>query len=155
MKRMNLCHMAMLAAALVACTRGGSDGQTVDEKGGVVKKEGVSIDIPEGALSGPVDVEISKRESSGLPAATAPGIRGTAELSADIFAFTPHGTIFAKPVTVQIPHTGNGNVVLRLDDEKDTTWELVPKTTFASGVVRFEVTRFSIYGDATAEVTEP
>lgn len=122
--------------------------------GGVVAKDGASLTIPAGALASDVPVAVGRLDAAAvaaLPPATAPGIKGTAVLSGDVFAFTPHGTTFAAPVTVELAHAGAGNMVLRLDDERDTTWEVVPGTTFAGGVVRFQVTRFSIYGVATGE----
>jgi len=127
---------------------------SVGPTGGVVSNDGASLSIPADALPSAVAVDIKRLDpstTSALPAATAPGIEGTAELSSDIFAFTPHGTTFAKPVAVEIAHTGSGNAVLRLDDENDKTWELVPDTTFANGVARFQVTRFSIYAIAAAK----
>ncbi|MFM2421298.1 MAG: hypothetical protein RL385_6021, partial [Pseudomonadota bacterium] len=62
-------------------------------------------------------------------------------------AFTPHGTTFEAPVTLSLFYdapAGAALVVLRLDDEQDTTWERVP-AIFKDGVAFFETTHFSIY----------
>lgn len=63
----------------------------------------------------------------------------------DPYTFKPHGTTFANPVTIELPFTGVGNVVLRLDDEADTSWEAVDGATFAKGIATFKTSKFSIY----------
>ncbi len=73
-----------------------------------------------------------------------PGFAGITSSSSGYFAFTPHGTQFAKPVSVKIPYTGNGAYLLRLDNENDPTWEIVTGVSFAGGVASFDTNRFSI-----------
>jgi hypothetical protein len=61
--------------------------------------------------------------------------------------FTPHGLTFKVPVTLTIPYASASAdlVVLRLDDERDTTWEVLP-ATFEGGKARVQTTRFSVDG---------
>lgn len=140
---------------------GGSSTDTVEVPATVVGASGATlaggsaaISVPAGALQSDVSLEVIQLGSdsvAGLPAASAPGIEGLAQLLDATFALLPHGTAFALPVSVELRHTGAGNVVLRLDDEHDTTWELIESATFSSGVARFEVQAFSIYAVATAQ----
>ena len=116
--------------------------------GGTVAGDGASVDIPAGALSSNVAIAVTKLTSA-QAAALAPFnvpryISSTS--SSGYFAFTPHGTQFAKPVTVKIPYTGSGTFVARLDNESDTTWEIVPGATFSNGVATFQMSHFSVLG---------
>jgi hypothetical protein len=71
---------------------------------------------------------------------------GQADLTPTIYAFTPHGAWFNAPVTIELAYEGVADMVLRLDDENDDTWEEVLDVTFAGSIATFEVDGFSIYG---------
>lgn len=75
------------------------------------------------------------------------------EVATQPFAFTPHRTTFEKPVTVTMRAATNANAVLRLDDENDTTWEVVDGVTFANGTATFQTNHFCIY--ITAHINQP
>lgn len=59
---------------------------------------GASVNVPAGALSSNVDIQIP-RDSTGAPAMPASGV----DSAGAMYALLPHGTSFATPVTVQIP----------------------------------------------------
>ncbi len=114
--------------------------------GGTVAGDGASVDIPAGALSSNVAIAITKLTSA-QAAALAPfnvPRYSSSTSSSGYFAFTPHGTQFANPVTVKMPYTGSGTFVARLDNESDTTWEIVPGATFSNGVATFQMSHFSV-----------
>jgi hypothetical protein len=125
----------------------------VDAQGAMLMGDGVSLSIPEGALTDAVDVSLAALDADAaqqLATPTADGLDGTAELASPVFAFTPHGTRFAEPVEVELLYEGEGNVVLRLDDERDETWEIVEGALLQDGVARFEIDGFSLYAVAAA-----
>jgi len=125
----------------------------VGPAGATLSTQAVVVNIPADALTEDVAVAVTRLDATriaALPAAAAPGIDGDVQLSSEVFAFTPHGTVFNKAVDMEITHTGSGNIVLRLDDEQDTTWEVVPGVIFEGGKARFSVTGFSVYAVASA-----
>lgn len=73
-------------------------GGTVDTNGGVLAgPDGASVTVPEGAVAESVSIDIAE------DATDAPSLSpGMLPLGA-IYAFTPHGMKFAKPVTVHVP----------------------------------------------------
>ncbi|MEW5848640.1 MAG: hypothetical protein AB2A00_07485 [Myxococcota bacterium] len=111
----------------------------VGSQGGSVSHGGASVEVPPGALG--TDVEVTVAEVP-FPAAALPADMTT---TGSAFAFTPHGTTFTSPVTLELPHDGTADAVLRLDDENDSTWEIVDGATFANGVATVQTTRFSVY----------
>jgi len=109
--------------------------------------KGASVDIPAGALTTDVDVrlDVVTPDKSVLPDDTT--------LAGAALAFTPHGTTFAKAVTITLNHDGTATNVLRLDDEDDTTWEVVADAVIKESTVELSVTGFSIYGPAKMGTT--
>src|SRR5262245_13488410 len=100
----------VLTVVLAACGGGGgSDGSSpppsnntpppsqnsgIGAAGGTVTgPSGAQVVIPAGALSAPTNIAVAQ-SSAGAPALPA-GVTAFG----DIFAFTPHGTSFATPVT--------------------------------------------------------
>lgn len=130
--------VALLSAALATgcggeTEPGGSSGATV------IAKDGAEVSVPAGVA--PAGVTIAVAKSTATTAAAPAWVSQTG----DVYAFTPHGTTFSAPVTLKLPYTGAGDVVLRLDDENDTTWEIVEGATFANGVATVQVSKFSLY----------
>lgn len=122
---------------------GASASKEVSAAGGqVALPTGESLDIPPGAVTGNVKVEVTAVD----PAKVQPKPTQV-ELVSTPVAFTPHGLTFAVPVTITLPFTSTRTdlVVMRLDDEKDTTWEIVPGATFEGGKAKFQTSRFSVY----------
>ncbi len=148
----------VLAASTVFVACGGSDdpeepgsteGETTDAigaDGGSVTGAGAEVMVPAGALE--ADVEISVASVDVSDAELPEGF----ELAGDPIAFTPHGTSFEEAVTLTLPYDSDADslTILRLDDEDDTTWEVVQGGSFDDGVATVEVNSFSIYGVAEA-----
>jgi hypothetical protein len=66
-----------------------------------------------------------------------------------VYEFTPHGTRFKSAAKISIKYSGSATskkmTVLRLADDKDTSWEPVGGAKFANGYATFESTTFSYY----------
>lgn len=125
-----------------------SSEETIDEEGGTIETASADLDFPAGALGQGVEVTIASLD----PAATAelPVTSGEIELAAAPVAFLPHGLTFDEPVAVSLTYDANvaGSVdlvVMKLDDEEDTTWEVVQGATFEGGRAHFSITSFSVY----------
>src|SRR3954453_21732874 len=98
---------ACLLLALGACGGGGDDGATpapslpqtgIGPAGGTVSgPSGSKVVIPGGALTANTQIEVAL---SGAGVAALPaGFNAIGQM----FAFTPHGTAFAVPVTITLP----------------------------------------------------
>jgi hypothetical protein len=136
----------------VVSTPGDIARTLVGPAGATLSSDAVVVRVPAGAVTGEVPIDVTRVVGAGLvalTAATTPTL-GDADLSSDVFAFTPHGTTFSAPVEIEIVHNGQGNFVLRLDDEHDTTWEVVTGASFGGGVARFQAQGFSMYAVARA-----
>lgn len=151
MKKIGLGLVVAFTCFAVACQSGG--GTTVqilehhesmiDGTGGSVALDHGTgtITVPSGALGAATEIAISKltsdsvEEPPGASVAVSPPI-----------ALTPHGQQFLVPVTVQLAYSGPsaGLSLVRLDDEQDTTWEIVPGATFGDGIASFQTTHFSV-----------
>src|ERR1700754_4977611 len=116
--RMNVTsRMMRIAAACLLLVLGGCGGggggdegagspppaQTgVGPAGGTVTgPNGAKVVIPPGALTTTIDIRI-EQTSAGSPA-----LPGGFSVSGQMFAFTPHGTTFAVPVTVTLPFSAS------------------------------------------------
>lgn len=139
-----------------AASGGASVRREVSSSGGqVALPGGQTVDVPAGALDSSTTITVAEAD----PAALQPE-PDQIDLVAKPVVFTPHGLTFKVPVTLTIPYVSASKdlVVLRLDDERDTTWEVVP-ATFEGGKARIQTTRFSVYGvaqrlDSSATCTE-
>jgi len=130
---------------------GGSATELIGPEGGVVTGEqGITVTIPAGALDSETTITANVVEASGLPA------RPSGTTAAGPFvALTPHGTQFAMPVEVTLPYTSSSGslTVLRIDDENDTTWEVLTGASFDGGIATVAVSRFSVLAVAAIETT--
>jgi hypothetical protein len=117
-----------------------ADAPKIGTRGGTVTKGKASVVIPEGALSAAVAIAVAPSDVS-VAAPDGYSLVGTP------IAFTPHGTTFKAAVTLTLPYSSSSDklAVLRLDDEDDTSWELVDGGSYANGLAKVEVTTFSIY----------
>jgi hypothetical protein len=128
----------------------------IGQDGGAVSAAGAGVQIPSGALTQPVTIAVTSMSPDAVATTgtlTVDDRAGVVLLASDPFAFTPHGTRFAKPVRLQLPYRGTADVVIRLDDEHDTSWEPVAGATFADGKATVEVDGFSVY--AVARLVAP
>lgn len=143
-----------LLLALGACGGGGSadeGGSTppppqqtgIGPGGGTVTgANGAKVGIPPGALSNIIDIRI-EQTSVGSPA-----LPSGFSASGPMFAFTPHGTAFAVPVSVTLPFdsasvpTGSTPSLYKTNAAQDQ-WEPLTDAVFDAGTVRANVTSFS------------
>ena len=143
---------AVAIALLVGCPPGAGDDsgdtsdtsppvtETIGPDGGTLTSGGATLTIPAGALD--EDVEIGFGTVDG-PADLPEDLAA----AGDVFAATPHGQVFATPVTVEIAYAGSDADLdlLALDGPADTTWEGVPGASFSVGIGTFQVDHFSFY----------
>jgi hypothetical protein len=116
---------------------GNSGGQVVAQNG--------AVNVPEGALTGDTQVSVAQVQPQALMAP----LSGLLKAVAPPMAFTPHGTTFAMPVTLSLFFTQPATqdmAVVRLDNEQDTSWELVMDTKLDGQAAYVSTTHFSIYG---------
>jgi hypothetical protein len=90
------------------------------------------------------------------------------EANSTVLKLLPHGQHFTTPVTVTLAYKNAEFIpsgylrVMRLADEQDNEWEVVPEASFVNGVATFKTNTFSYYTvvvypepvcDGTTEVT--
>lgn len=139
---------------LAACSGGGGGGGgsggggvqgsgTVGPTGGTVTgPNGASVVIPPGALATEITITI-EQTTGGAPALPA----GTTTYGA-MYAFMPHGTSFALPVTLTVPFdpaqlpTGVTPVLYKTDATQ-TGWEIVAGATVNGATMVGQVSGFS------------
>ena len=141
----------LLLLTLGAC--GGSDdgdggtgaqpsGTVVGAAGGtVVGPNGTKVVIPPGALATNTTIAIAQ-SSTGTPP-----FPGGITVSGLMFAFTPHGTTFALPVTVTLPFSAAtvpaGSAPALYKTNAQNQWEQIASATFGADSVSAQVTSFS------------
>lgn len=112
----------------------GPDGGTVDGP------DGTRIVVPPGALAADATIGIA-RSSTGAPAL--PQITPVGQ----VYAFTPHGTTFAVPVTVTLPFASGsvpeGAVPILYKTNAQNAWEPVSGATVEGNAITASVTGFS------------
>ncbi len=117
----------MLVATLSACTA--FDGaRTLTGPGGAV------LEVPAGALKAPANLAIAAA-TDGFPAL--PAGAGT------VFALTPHGQMFAAPVTLTFPATATQTRLLTA--QPGGTWAPVPGARRVGDTLVAEVSHFSYF----------
>ena len=136
-----------LALAVSGCGGGGGGdtqpaGTVVGAAGGTVTgPNGAKVEIPAGALAS--DTMIAIEESS----AGAPTLPAGFSARGPMFAFTPHGTAFAVPVTLTLPLDGAavpaGMTPTLYKTNGQNQWERVSNATFGSDSVSAQITSFS------------
>lgn len=117
---------------------------TIGGDGGIIDYEDdVIIVIPQNDLGEDVDIEISNAENETTDAT----LSSEYNISSNIYALTPHGLSFNLPVTISLDYgTDSSNIsFIRLDDELDTTWDVVEGGSFSNGIGTLEINGFSIY----------
>jgi uncharacterized delta-60 repeat protein len=147
--------MAVACVALAACGGGnGEDGGgsgspppvgtpgAIGPAGGTVSGPGgAAVAIPAGALATPVAVQVAQTSQGALPLPAGLVPQGP------MFAFTPHGTVFALPVVLTVPfdpsQTPAGATPQLYKTNAQGQWEPVPAATFGATSVTAQVTGFS------------
>jgi hypothetical protein len=130
-------------------TDGGTDssgthsggGTSISAAGGTAKgAQGEELIVPPGALSSTTTFSLAMA-SSGFPDPP-----GGVTFEGAVFAFTPHGTQFAKPATVVIPFTSSAaSPVLLQAEEGASSWKTVSITSKTSDALEGEVTSLSFF----------
>lgn len=150
--------LSLASAVLVACGGGGDDAGSgainvvqsppppaggIGAAGGTVQgPSGAQVVIPAGALSQNVAITVTQ-SSAGSPALPA-GLIAAGQM----FAFTPHGTTFAAPVTVTVPFdpalvTTGATPTLYKTTAGQAGWEAVAGATVSGNTMMAPVTSFS------------
>ncbi len=115
--------------------QGGQIGQSV------LGRMALGLQIPEGALSQEVDIDIREVETpSPLPQGY--------EALGPTYEFTPHGLTFDRPVQVLLPvltHDSGGLAVLRLQQSPGAQWEELDSVDFSYGVAELQLTSLSYF----------
>ncbi len=145
------CAASCLALTLAACGSDGDGGDgassppasaTIGPAGGTVTgPNGAKVVIPPGALA--TDTTIVIEQSS----AGAPPLPAGFTASGQIFAFTPHGTTFAVPVTMTVPFdpalVPAGSRPAFYKTNAQNQWEQIAGATVDGDTVSARVTSFS------------
>ncbi len=147
--------IATLLLTLAACGGGGDEsppatppappppGTLIGAAGGTVTgPNGSKVVIPAGALTTEVRINI-EQVTTGAPALPAGFVA-----HGQMFAFTPHGTTFAAPVTMTLPFNPAGvpagsTPVFYKTINAQTAWEEIAGATFGADSVSAQVTGFS------------
>jgi hypothetical protein len=112
----------------------------VGADGGTISSDAVSLTIEAGSLQEDTVIyvyETTTEEDSDLPEGST--LVGTA------WAFTPHGTTFDEPVTIEFSVPEGTNLVLRANDEEDNTFEIVENATVSGNTATLSTNTFSVY----------
>ena len=138
-----------LVLTLAACGGGGGDGggtppagTVVGAAGGtVLGPNGAKVEIPPGALAADTTIAIE------ATTAGSPALPGTFSALGQMFAFTPHGTTFAVPVTVTLPFdpasVPAGRAAALFKTNAQNQWEPVIGAAFGTATVSAQITSFS------------
>jgi uncharacterized delta-60 repeat protein len=139
--------IGMLACALAACGGGGADPApapgTMGPAGGTVTGPGgAQVVVPPGAVAQNIVISV-EQSSAGAPALPS-GVTSVGEM----FAFTPHGTRFAVPVTITVPFDpsqvpAGARPALYKTNATRTAFEPVPGATVNGSTLSGQVTGFS------------
>ena len=137
--------------AYISCSSSSPDEQTIiGPEGGVAQDSSglARVEVPPGALEVATSIVISSVEQADVAA-----LPDGWTFGGDIFSFTPHGTKFDTPVTLQVPYRPGPRklVLVRLDDEDDPTWEVVNDAIFVNGRAIVDSDRFSLLGVASVD----
>lgn len=113
---------------------------TVGADGGTITGENVSLTLQANSVSQDTVIyiyETTTGEEPTLPEGST--LVGTA------WAFTPHGTTFSEPITIEFEVPEGTNLVLRADDENDNTFEIVENYSITGTTATLETNTFSVY----------
>ena len=139
----------LFSLALGAC--GGSDdggtgtqstGTIIGAAGGtLIAPNGASVVIPPGALATNTTITITQTSAGSPP------LPGGFSSFGQMFAFTPHGTTFAVPVTLTVPFNPAavpaGITPALFKTNAQNQWERVANSTVNASTVSAQVTSFS------------
>ena len=134
-----------LALLLLGCGGGDPDSAGIGAQGGnVTASNGATLQVPAGALAGPVALAAVVSDAGAPP-------RPDAWLAAgEVLAVTPHGTRFAVPATVRLPWVPSrlppGVQPALYKTGPDGRWQRVPGAVFEGAWVTAQVSELSWFG---------
>ena len=150
------CIVIGFAFGLAACGGGGGGDQSgaaasqptqpvpsgIGAAGGtVLGPNGSKVEIPRNALAVVTQIAVDQT------AANAPPLPAGLTPIGQMFAFTPHGTTFAVPVTITLPFdpgaVPGGRTPALFKTNAQNQWEQVAGATFAASSVTGQITSFS------------
>ncbi len=109
--------------------------------GTVLGPNGAKVEIPPGALATNTEIKVE------LSSAGAPALPSGFSAFGQMFAFTPHGTTFAVPVTVTLPFNlaskPAGSTPALYKTNAQNQWEHVATATFKADSLSAKITSFS------------
>src|SRR5688572_6622164 len=143
--------LACLFLVLAGCGGSGSSPEPsppvpqpsgIGPAGGTVSNGGAEVVVPAGALAQatPIAIEQTNAGAPPLPA-------GVVSFG-PMFAFTPHGTTFAVPVTVTLPYDpsqvpSGTQLQLYKTDSSQSGWQAIALTSTGANTVTAQVSGFS------------
>lgn len=135
----------VLSVLFVAgCSGDASVRQSIGPSGGMLVLPGNrgSVSIPAAALASATEIGVTEVAASTLPA-----LPEGAVAVGPYVAFTPHGTAFEVPATVELTYESaeTGLTVMRIDSPSDTSWEALPEAVISRGRARVETGHFSVF----------
>jgi len=153
--------------ALCAACGGGGDGDAgggngtpppggngIGSAGGMVTEpSGAKAVIPAGALTSNTAIAVTQTSAG------APPLPAGVTAFGPIYAFTPHGTTFAAPVTITVPFDpgqvpGGTTVALYKTNATQTGWDVVSGATVNGNTMVGNVSGFSYSTVGTAPLTQ-
>lgn len=151
--------IGLLAITLVACGGGSGDSPapaaaTIGASGGtVVGPGGAQVIVPPGALAQNIAISITQTSAG------APPLPQGVTTAGPIFAFTPHGTSFATPVTITVPFDpaavpAGARLALFKTNAAFTAFEEVAGATANGNAMTAQVTGFSLLGAGSRPAVE-
>jgi len=118
--------------------------EVIDEMGGTVELlGGGKVEIPPGALNEATTITITEvQDPKPMPS--------NMQAAGKAYAFEPYDLAFEVPVKITVPFAGESVEVrpMKLDDEKDETWETLVGASKFNNQVSIEVTSFGIFQSA-------
>ena len=156
------CIVIGFALCLAACGGGGGDDDPAGTQpapspppgigaagGTVLGPNGSKVAIPSGALAVVTQIAVDLTTAAAPP--LPPGLTPIGQM----FAFTPHGTTFALPVTVTLPFdpasVPAGVTPALFKTNAQNQWEKVANATFGASSVSGQVTSFSDFQTVTED----
>ncbi|WP_420594305.1 Calx-beta domain-containing protein [Deinococcus sp.] len=148
MTRVQTTRLILISAGLLALGACGGGGPppavsalTGAGGGTLSSPSGAGVVIPPGALAAETAIAVEQTSAGAPPLPT--GLNGVGQM----FAFTPHGTVFAQPVTMTLPFdpatVPAGQTPQLFKTNAQNQWEQVQGATFGANTVSAAVTGFS------------
>lgn len=127
---------------------GATTSRTLGQEGGEVVAGNVTLNFPAGAVPKKTEVTVTILDADAVD--DLPATSDDVKLAGFPAKFTPHGLTFEQPVDVAVGFDPQGStdtplVAMKLDNDQDTTWEVVPGAKFENGEASFQITGFSFY----------